>query len=320
MSMLKEQSPQQPVFTLRRLQAVTNYTIFEASSPRLSKLSNMETEFVVSTPAPIAFVFICVHLSRFKQIRRRRKRLQMDFESDPQDLVTSAGPPQPTVDVEVICQSPTMNMVPDIAVLPESTSPTPDVQSDQADLTVEGFLCRSARKTYLNQKSGRATIHTDKKTSGSIRTTYKAKRGRRLKTPAKAKVAVRGTKIRRRTRLAEALSRAVILTHGDPSEAIQDPNSLRRNCRPLTFVTVNKFDSLQRRATEDDDTIADSLDSRNEDVSQTTTWREPRNIGVRPCKPRAHRSGRSEGPRSGHLPLVLVPVREAEAAYSALFS
>ncbi|KAI6125076.1 hypothetical protein EDD16DRAFT_1559825 [Pisolithus croceorrhizus] len=253
-------------------------------------------------------------------IRRRRKRLQMDFESDPQDLVTSAGPPQPTVDVEVICQSPTMNMVPDIAVLPESTSPTPDVQSDQADLTVEGFLCRSARKTYLNQKSGRATIHTDKKTSGSIRTTYKAKRGRRLKTPAKAKVAVRGTKIRRRTRLAEALSRAVILTHGDPSEAIQDPNSLRRNCRPLTFVTVNKFDSLQRRATEDDDTIADSLDSRNEDVSQTTTWREPRNIGVRPCKPRAHRSGRSEGPRSGHLPLVLVPVREAEAAYSALFS
>ncbi|KAI6129857.1 hypothetical protein EV401DRAFT_1926840 [Pisolithus croceorrhizus] len=273
----------------------------------------METEFVVSTPAPIAFVFIC--------IKRRRRRLQIDFKLDPQDLVTSTGPPQPAVDVEVICQPPTMNMVPDIAVLPEPTSPTPDVQSDQADLTVEGFLCRSARKTYSNRKkTRRATIHTDKKTSGSIRTTYKAKRGRRLKAPAKAKVAVRGTKIRRRTRLAEALSRAVISTHGDPSEAIQDPNVLRRNCRPLTFVTMNKFDSLQRRVTEDDDTIADSLDSRNEDGPQTTMWREPRNIGVRPCKPRARRSSRSERPRSGHLPLVLVPVREAEAAYSALFS
>lgn len=244
----------------------------------------------------------------------------MDLELDPRDLATSTGSLQAAVDVEVLCQPPTTNMVPDIAVLPEPTSPTPEVQSDQADLTVEGFLCRSTRKTYSNQKKTRRTpIHSNNKTSGPIRTTYKAKGGRRTKPPAKAKVAACGTKTRRRTRLAEALSRAVILTHGDPSEAIQDSQTLRRNCRPLTFVTMHKFDSLQRRATEDDDTIADS-DSRNEDGPRTTTSREPRNVGVRPRKPRAHKPIRSDRPRSGHLPLVFVPVREAEAAYSALFS
>lgn len=245
----------------------------------------------------------------------------MDFESDPRNLVTSTGSPQPAVDVEAICQPPTTNMVPDIAVLPEPTSPTPEVQLDQADLTVEGFLCRSTRKTHSNQKkTRRSPIHSDNKTSGSIRTTYKTKRGRRLKKPpANAKAAASGTKNRRRTRLAEALSRAVILTHGDPSEAIQDSQTLRRNCRPLTFVTMHKLDSLQRRATEDDDTIADS-DSRNEDGPRTTMSREPRNVGVRPRKPRAHKPVRSDRPRSGHPPLVLVPVREAEAAYSALFS
>ncbi|KAI5998877.1 hypothetical protein EDD15DRAFT_215706 [Pisolithus albus] len=255
-----------------------------------------------------------------EQIKRRRKRLQMDFESDPRALVTSTGSPQPAVDVEAICQPLTTNMVPDIAVIPEPTSPTPEVQLDQADLTVEGFLCRSTRKTYSNQnKTRRTPIHSDDKTPGSIRTTYKTKRGRRWKPPAKAKAAASGTKNRRRTRLPEALSRAVILTHGDPSEAIQGSQTLRRNCRPLTFVTMHKLDSLQRRATEDDDTIADS-DSRNGDGPRTTMSHEPRNIGVRPRKPRAHKPVRSDRPRSGHPPLVLVPVREVEAAYSALFS
>lgn len=211
----------------------------------------------------------------------------MDFglDSRAQSPVTVAGLPQPTVDVEAVCQPLTMNMVPDITVLPQLTSPMPDLQSDHADLTVEGI------------------IQLDKKTSGPNRTTYKAKRGRKVKLPArtKAKVAVRGTKPRRKTRLAEALSRAAILTHGDPSEAIQDSSSLRRNCRPLAFVTMNKFCSPQRRATEDDDTILDP-DSKNED-------------GGPPDK-----SSRLERPRDGHPPLVLVPVREAEAAYSALFS
>lgn len=271
----------------------------ETLSLRLSQLRNMVTEFV---------------------IKRRRKRLQMDFESDPRALVTSTGSPQPAVDVEAICQPLTTNMVPDIAVIPEPTSPTPEVQLDQADLTVEGFLCRSTRKTYSNQnKTRRTPIHSDDKTPGSIRTTYKTKRGRRWKPPAKAKAAASGTKNRRRTRLPEALSRAVILTHGDPSEAIQGSQTLRRNCRPLTFVTMHKLDSLQRRATEDDDTIADS-DSRNGDGPRTTMSHEPRNIGVRPRKPRAHKPVRSDRPRSGHPPLVLVPVREVEAAYSALFS
>lgn len=211
----------------------------------------------------------------------------MDFglDSRAQGPVTVAGLSQPTVDVEAVRQPPTMNMVPDITVLPRLTSPTPDLQPDHADLTVEG------------------TIQLNKKTSGSNRTPYKAKRGCKVKLPAraKAKVAVRGTKPRWKTRLAEALSRAAILTHGDPSEAIQDSSSLRRNCRPLAFVTMNKFCSPQRRATEDDDTILDP-DSKNED-------------GGPPDK-----SSRLERPRDGHPPLVLVPVREAEAAYSALFS
>lgn len=212
----------------------------------------------------------------------------MDFglDSRAQGPVTVAGLSQPTVDVEAVRQPPTMNMVPDITVLPRLTSPTPDLQPDHADLTVEGL-----------------TIQLNKKTSGSNRTPYKAKRGCKVKLPAraKAKVAVRGTKPRWKTRLAEALSRAAILTHGDPSEAIQDSSSLRRNCRPLAFVTMNKFCSPQRRATEDDDTILDP-DSKNED-------------GGPPDK-----SSRLERPRDGHPPLVLVPVREAEAAYSALFS
>lgn len=238
----------------------------------------------------------------------------MDFGLDPQDLVTVAALPQPAVDVEEVCQPLTMSMVPDIAVLPD---PTPDVQSDQGVLTVEGFLRRSAQKIVSNQKTVRTTIQLDKKTPGSNRTTYKTKRGRKLKLPVKAKDAVRGTKTRRKTRLAEALSRAVILTHGNPSEATQDPRLLRRNYRPLAFVTMNKFNSLQRRTTEDDDTILDS-NSRNEDGLRSAS-REPRN-GVRLRKPRTHKSNRSERPRDGHPPLVLVPVRDAEAAYSALFS
>ncbi|KAI6042512.1 hypothetical protein EDC04DRAFT_2658502 [Pisolithus marmoratus] len=255
--------------------------------------------------------------NHLEQIKRRRKRLQMDFGLDPQNLVTVAALPQPAVDVEEVCQPLTMSMVPDIAVLPDPISPTPDVQSDQGDLTVEGFLRRSAQKMVSNQKTARTTIQLDKKTPGSNRTTYKTKRGRKLKLPANAKAAVRGTKTRRKTRLAEALSRAVILTHGDPSEAIQDSKSLRRNCRPLSFVTMNKFSSLQRRTTEDDDAILDS-DSRNEDGLGSPS-RKPRN-GVRLRKPRTHKSNRSERFRDGHLPLVLVPVRDAEAAYSALFS
>lgn len=249
----------------------------------------------------------------------------MDFglDSRAQGPVTVAGLPQPTVDVEAVCQPLTMNMVPDITVLPQLTSPMPDLQSDHADLTVEGFLRRPAQKTCSSQKKKAklTIIRLDKKTSGPNRTTYKAKRGRKVKLPArtKAKVAVRGTKPRRKTRLAEALSRAAILTHGDPSEAIQDSSSLRRNCRPLAFVTMNKFCSPQRRATEDDDTILDP-DSKNEDGGPpANTCREPRK-GVRLCKPRVHKSSRLERPRDGHPPLVLVPVREAEAAYSALFS
>lgn len=229
------------------------------------------------------------------QIARKRKRRPLDGV-DLSDLVT-VGLPRLTVDETH-----------PVASTPRAFSP--DARGD-TDLTVEGFLRRSCEKphrTYKKRKLAAAQLserapHAYKQTRGLISTSSTAKTltGRRP--------------------LIETLARTIALTEGHPSESIEDPHTITR--RPLSFVTITKFVTPPRKKGRWDD---DEIHGSNPcDSSKTPKGLSEKHVcrasrGPRKQPQRGVRSFRHRTFQDGRAPLDFVPVRDAEAAYSALFS
>lgn len=254
-------------------------------------------------------------------IKRRRKRTELVSEhADLRDLVT-VGLPQCTVieDARDPLFSESNSMIPDIAVLPDAdvdfpSSSTPShvrQTTPPSLLTVEDFLSKSAKKPlWTSQSKGPVTAQLCRREMESKSDAYKprvkqgAKQGHHVSKTTRVKA--------KKARLAEKLYRAVVFTHGDPLESIEDPDTLTR--RPLAFVTRNKFTTPPRVAEEDD--ITDGFDSRNDMHSSKTSVHRTLQ---RSCRRIARKSGCHGKQPNGCSPLNFVPFRQAEAAYSQLF-
>jgi len=271
--------------------------------------------FVVSTRWTL--LFPCIPTSG--QIKRRRKRTELVSEHvDLRDLVT-VGLPQCMVDIEDARGPLLSDMIPDIAVLPDSADvdfPPSSIPSHVREttpptlLTVEDFLSKSTKK--LPQSRGPVTAQLSKRAKSDAYN--KPRRKRDAKHEHHVSKTTRAKE--KKARLAEKLYRAVVLTHGDPLESIEDPDTLGR--RPLTFVTKNKFTTPPRVAEED--AITDGSDSRNDVHSSKTSVHRTLQVGRRSCRRAAHsKFGRPGKQPNGYSPLSFVPFRQAEVAYSQLF-
>ena len=236
--------------------------------------------------------------------------------ADPRDLVTIGLDLQcMSVDTIEDEREPSFsNIVPEIAVISDSDV---DFQSSieitpPTLLTVEGFLSKSATKPPRTCQSRRlATAQNRRRKTASKSGAYKLRERRNVE---HRRCIPRTTRAKlKKTRLAEKLYRAVVLTHGDPLESIEDPDTLGR--RPLTFVTINKFTTPPRAAIKKDD-IADAPN----DVYTSKTSVQPVSQDSQHSRGRSsHRSARPMKQPGRCSPLDFVPYRQAEAAYSQLF-
>lgn len=114
---------------------------------------------------------------------------------------------------------------------------------------------------------------------------------------------------KRSSRIAKALFRATVLTDGDPRDTLVDSAGISLTRRPLKFVPFNKFASPFRLG--QPDSVGPFDPSREEDTMVHT-----RRIGDTSDSKAHYHLPSSSHPRT---PLYLVPLREAEAAYSAIF-
>ncbi|KAL4066888.1 hypothetical protein J3A83DRAFT_4374974 [Scleroderma citrinum] len=251
-------------------------------------------------------------------IKKRRKRAALDIEhTDPRDLVT-VGLPQCVADIEDACEPLVWNMTPDITILPDSKSSFISSHATETIpatlLTVEDFLNEPAKNPPRVYRRRLATAQPHRQGVGLRSNAYKLRKRRDVKN--RFQLPSTTTSKTKKMRLMERLYRAVVLTHGDPSESIQDPDTLTP--RPLTFVTINKF-TTPPRAREEDDIMIDESYSRNDMFSSKTSMQ--RVLQDRRCsrRPVAHRPARPGRQADRCSPLDFVPVTEAEAAYSQLF-
>lgn len=246
-------------------------------------------------------------------IKRRRKRTELVSEHvDLRDLVT-VGLPQCMVDIEDARGPLLSDMIPDIAVLPDSADvdfPSSSIPSSVREttpptlLTIEDSLSKSTKK--LPQSRGLVTAQLCKRAKSDAYN--KPRRKRDAKHEHHVSKTTRAKE--KKARLAEKLYRAVVLTHGDPLESIEDPDTLGR--RPLTFVTKNKFTTPPRVAKEDV--------IRNDVHSSKTSVHRTLQVGWRSCRRAAHSKSGGPGKQpNGCSPLSFVPFRQAEVAYSRLF-
>ena len=192
-------------------------------------------------------------------------------------------------------------LIPEIAVLPEPATsspafadnpepPSPEVFSEDI-VTVERFLRYSAQavprtKQIVPWRKPRAyTRHRPaKRRETSVQRATKAPK--RPQEPS---------------RIANALFRAAVLTDGDPLDTLVDGAGISRTRRPLKFVPFNKFTAPFGPG-------------------------EPNSVVPSHFSPIPHtrRHGNTSNLKQHHgshppVPLYLVPLREAEAAYSVMF-
>lgn len=111
------------------------------------------------------------------------------------------------------------------------------------------------------------------------------------------------------SRIAKTLFRATVLTDGDPLDTLMDGAGISLTRRPLKFVPFNKFASPFRLGQTNSAEPSDP--GRGGDTLLHT-----RRLGDTSDLKAHHHHSSSSYPRT---PLDLVPLRDAEAAYSVMF-
>ncbi|KAF8442479.1 hypothetical protein L210DRAFT_3536761 [Boletus edulis BED1] len=203
-------------------------------------------------------------------------------------------------------------LIPEITALPEpaTSSPaspkklehtSPKASSDNI-VTVEKFLRRGVQTAPRTKQAGPGSVSLRKSRAYTHR--RPAERG----TTRDRKATKVPKRSRESSRIANALFRAAILTDVDPLDTLVDDAGISHSRRPLKFVPLNKFTSPVE--------------------SGPTKPIEPSQLGRGESKdPVSHtrRHGHTSGPKQHHhapharVPLPLVPLQEAEAAYSVIF-
>lgn len=186
-------------------------------------------------------------------------------------------------------------MLPDTPVPP---SPGPEACS-QGVITVEKFLRSVQTPPRTKQRASGAT---------SLRKPRAYIRRRRI-TPVRNAVGV-PKRPKESSGIAAALYRAAVLTDGNPLDSLADGAGVSLSRRPLKFVPFNKFaDSLE---------LDPARTTKPSDVDRG----ENAVLHIRRCRGHTsdlkahHHHSSSSHPRT---PLFLVPLREAEVAYSSMF-
>ncbi|KAF8558157.1 hypothetical protein OG21DRAFT_1481682 [Imleria badia] len=198
-------------------------------------------------------------------------------------------------------------LIPGIAVLPEpSTSspafpdnpepPSPEASSENI-ITVETFL-RCSVQTAPRTKQAVSDAVSLKKSRA-----YTHHRATERRTTRVRKVPKRP---RESSRIAKTLFRAAVLTDGDPLDTLVDDARISHTRRPLKLVPFNKF-ATPFRPGQTDSVECSDLGHGEDPVLHTR--RHGNASDVKQHHPTSH-------PR---VPLYLVPLQEAEAAYSVMF-
>lgn len=234
-------------------------------------------------------------------MRRKRKRLRT-LEDQETEAVVSLGKAS-----DVGHHS---GLIPEISVLPEPATSSPGALPDNPEppspepssekvVTVKRFLRRSAQTLPRTKQAVPDTVSQTKPRA------YTHYRPAERRTTRVLKV-TKTPKRLRESRIAKTLFRAAVLTDGDPLDTLVDGAGISLTRRPLKFVPFNKF------ATPPGPGQTDSA--------------EPSNLGrggdpVPHTRRRGNTSNLKQHHRTSHprAPLCLVPLREAEAAYSVMF-
>lgn len=197
-------------------------------------------------------------------------------------------------------------LIPKIAVLsePGTSSPTfpdnPDpptsAVSSESIITVEQFLRRGVQTPRRTKQAVSSNVSLKKSRA------YTHHRPPERRTACARQVTKVVKQPREPSRIAKALFRAAILTDGDPLDTLVDGAGVTHTRRPLKFVPVNKFSTPCR-------------------PSQAQSF-EPSNVGRVDGPVHTRRLGNTSGFKQHHhsrAPLYMVPLQEAEVAYSAMF-
>lgn len=201
-------------------------------------------------------------------------------------------------------------LIPEISVLPEPATsspalpddpepPSPEASSENV-LTVERFLRRSVQTVPRTKQAVPGAVSLRKSRA------YTHQRPAERRATRVRKVTKVSKRPRESSRIAKTLFRAAVLTDGDPLDTLVDGAGISLTRRPLKFVPFNKFTAPL--GPEQTDSVEPSHFGRGEGPVPHTR----RHGNTSDLKQHHHTSH----PR---VPLCLVPLREAEAAYSVMF-
>jgi hypothetical protein len=228
-------------------------------------------------------------------LKRKRRRLRTLDAQETEAVVTL----NPASDV-----GHHSGLVPEISVLLEPATsspahpdnpepPSPEASSENV-LTVERFLRRSVQTDPRTKQAVSGTVSMRKSRA------YTHQRPAERRTTRVRKVTKAPKRPRESSRIAQTLFRAAVLTDGDPLDSLVDGAGISLTRRPLIFVPFNKF--------------APPLGPGETDSV------EPSDLGRgEPPVRHTRRHGNTSDTSHPRVPLCLVPLREAEAAYSVMF-
>ncbi|KAH7884314.1 hypothetical protein F5I97DRAFT_1929195 [Phlebopus sp. FC_14] len=270
-------------------------------------------------------------------IKRKRRRPRTHIEET--DVLDLGSTWVPALDPS---NTPT-NMIPEIAVLsqPTSSSVADPLRSESPSvgsvITIDKFLRQSVEKplrTY-RKMTPRVANSIGENVALPRKSAYmrnKAPRARRKRVETAAVEQQKRVKTKKRknmTRLAESLSRAAVLAHGDPSDCLMDGHSRSRTRRPLLFEPFNKFSALTSRGKPLSSNIGVehsselqyfASGSHNLTCSPPVSFQKQSSCSGRSLRNACHHKKTRKGAtRDGRVPLMFVPLQEAEAAYSLKF-
>ena len=230
-------------------------------------------------------------------MRRKRKRLRTRDAQEAEQVVSLEQAIDPQLH---------SGLIPEIAALPEPLTSSPALQGNQEYprpeassediITVERFLRCSAQITSKTKQA------VPDGTSLRKSSAYSDHRPAERRTKRVRKVARAPKRPRESSRIAKTLFRAAVLADGDPLDALVDDAGISHTRRPLKFVPVNKFAT----PVETNSTEPSHLDQG--DPAMRTRCHDHAPV----LKQHQHTSRTRK-------PLCLVPLQEAEAAYSVIF-
>ena len=235
-------------------------------------------------------------------MRRKRKRLQT-LEAQETEAVVSLDKASDVGHHSGLI--PEISVLPELATsspaLPDSPEPPSLEASSEHVVTVERFLRRSAQTVPRTKQAVPGTVSLTKPRA------YTHHRPAKRRTTRVRKVTKAPKRPREPSpRIAKALFRAAVLTDGDPLDTLVDGAGISLTRRPLKFVPFNKF------ATPLGPGQTDSAEPSNLGCGGDPVLHTRRHGNTSKLKQHHHTSH----PRA---PLCLVPLQEAEAAYSVMF-